>query len=319
LIMPMTTGKQSLLYVTPFAEGNAEIIQWEDDVTNERYGLPKVYRLTMQVSATQTTTTRQINVHHSRCLHVADGLLNDDVNGTPRLKAIFNRLLDLDKIVGGSGEMYWQGAFPGFAMKADPEYDMTQSGAAISAEIDNYVHKLQRYMKLQGIDVQQLSPQVVDPSSHVDVQIQMISAATGIPKRILLGSERGELSSSQDGDNWNDVLMQRQDNFCEGKILRPLIDKLITTGVLPTPKDGYEVNWPPLYIQGDLEKADVASKRAEALTKYVSGGLDMLMSFDAYLEHVCEYDREVVDLIVASGEGIPQETVDEPFDKTNEE
>ena len=30
----------------------------------------------------------------------------------------------------------------------------------------------------------------------------MISAETGIPKRILTGSERGELASSQDRDNW---------------------------------------------------------------------------------------------------------------------
>jgi len=322
------SGNPQLLYVTPFGQGNAEIMSYEEDTQNPRYGKPKTYRLTMNLSTTKTTTTtRQIMVHHSRCLHIAENCLDSDVFGTPRLKKVFNRLMDLDKIVGGSGEMFWQGAFPGMAFKADSDSDMTQSAAAVTTEIDNYVHQLKRHMRLQGIDVQQLNGQAIDPTAHVDIQVQMISAATGIPKRILLGSERGELSSSQDADNWADHLQQRREEFCEGAILRPLIDLLIQNKSLPTPgKDGYKIDWPPLYIQNDKEKAEVASKRAEALGKYTSGSLDMLMSFDAFLEHVCEYDRDVVDLIIASGEGLDLDTgQDELLDEelpevdTNEE
>jgi hypothetical protein len=170
-------------------------------------------------------------------------------------------------------------------------------------------------MKLQGIDVQQLTPQIADPSQHLDVQLQMISAATSIPKRILLGSERGELASGQDDTNWNDVLTQRRSEFCDQVILRPLIDKMIQAGVLSEPgAEGYNVNWPPLYARTDKEKADIAAKRAEALSKYISGGLDMLMTFEAYLEHVCEFDQDVVQMIIASGDLIEQDTGDEEDD-----
>ena len=107
--------------------------------------------------------------------------------------------------------------------------------------MDSYLHGFQRYLRLQGIDIQELKPQLADPSNHFAVLINMISIATGIPKRILLGSERGELASSQDEKNWADQIDSRRKDHCEPMILRPLIDSLIGVGVLPEPKGEYVV------------------------------------------------------------------------------
>ena len=299
-------SKGKLLYVVPFGEGDIEIIDWESDVTNERYGKPLIYQLTMNSLNGKAKTTTTVRVHFTRVLHVSEGNLDDDVRGEPRLRRVYNRLSDLEKVVGGSGEMFWQGAFPGMALKADAETNMPLPGSvestAITTEIDNYVHKLKRYMKLQGVDVQQLNPTVADPSKHVDINVSMISAATNIPKRILLGSERGELASSQDADAWDIFLAQRQQDFCTDVVLRPLIDKLIIIGVLSTPANSeYQIVWPPLFEQSEGKKADIASKRAEALSKYVTGQLDALMTFEAFLLHVCGYDDSTAELILASG------------------
>lgn len=320
LSQPLAAGTKKLLYVQPYSEAGAQIVEWEGDSTSERFGLPKMYNLkvTSPASGAGTQTTKEVKVHHSRVIHICEGNLIDDVYGYPKLKNVFNRLEDIEKIVGGSGEMFWQGAFPGMALKAEADADMTQSADAITEEIDKYVHKMQRYMKLKGIDVQQLAPNISDPTACLTVNVKMISAAKGIPVRILLGSERGELASSQDEKNWIDQLAQRREDHCEGMILRPLLDKLISTGSITSPKTGYEIDWEPLYIRSDVEKADVASKRADALSKYTSGGLDMLMTFAAYLEHVCEFDADVVEMIIRSGQEVIGSIADEEAQNINE-
>lgn len=320
LNQPLEEGKKNLLYVQPYSEAGAQIVEWEQDSNSERFGLPKMYNLkvTSPVPGSGTQITKEVKVHHSRVIHICEGNLIDDVYGQPRLKNVYNRLEDIEKIVGGSGEMFWQGAFPGMALKADADADMTGTADAITEEIDKYVHKMQRYMKLKGIDVQQLSPNISDPTSCLTVNVKMISAAKGIPVRILLGSERGELASSQDEKNWIDQLAQRREDHCEGMILRPLVDKLISVGAITSPKTGYELDWEPLYIRSDVEKADVASKRADALSKYTSGGLDMLMTFTAYLEHVCEFDAGVVEMIIKSGEEVVGSIVDEETQNIDE-
>ena len=73
--------------------------------------------------------------------------------------------------------------------------------------------------------------------------MKLISAASGIPLRIMTGSERGELASTQDDGNWASRIEERQLHFAEPMILRPLIDRLIELRALPEPSDGeYQLN-----------------------------------------------------------------------------
>ena len=126
-------------------------------------------------------------------------MLEDEVNGLPRLEAVFNRLLDLEKIVGGSAEMFWRGARPGFQGIVSEGYNMTDEDIdELQKQLDEYEHGLRRFLINRGVSLDALAQQVSDPRNHVDVQLQMISAITGIPRRILTGSERGELASTED-------------------------------------------------------------------------------------------------------------------------
>jgi len=142
-------------------------------------------------------------------------------------------LFDLEKLVGGSAEMFWRGARPGYKGKVDKEYTLTSDEEEdFQDQLDEYEHNLRRFLISRGIDISALETQVSDPSKHVDVQIQMISAQTGIPKRILTGSERGELASTQDITSWYSLIQGRRENYVAGNILRPFNVKVLAFSLL---------------------------------------------------------------------------------------
>lgn len=265
---PVLTGERKLLYVKPLSEKSAKVKTWEENTSSERYGLPVIYDIIItNPGNNKSSQTKQIQVHYSRVIHVTEELLESETEGIPRLQAVFNRLMDLEKLVGGSAEMFWRGARPGYQGIVDKEYGEVDT-VGLQDQFDEFEHNLRRYMINAGIEMKALEQQIADPSKHVDVCIQMISAVTGIPKRILMGSERGELASSQDEKAWKELIQARRDEFAEPSIVRPLADTLILYGVLPAPKEDYSVLWSDLWAPSEKEKAEVGKIRAEALAAY---------------------------------------------------
>ena len=300
---PMVAAK-NLLYIQPYSEDNAKVKTLSQDTTSERYGLPESYSLQTSTGIVDSST-KTIEVHHSRVVHIAEELIESNVYAIPPLECVYNRLLNMELIVGGSAEMFWQGAFPGLAFKTDSEHDLTATSAELTEEIEKYVHKMERYMKLQGIDVQNLAPAVADPSKHAELQIKMISIATRIPKRILEGSERGELSSSQDTEAWDNTMDGRRENHIEPTILRPLIDKLIAVGILEEPKDGYHIEWPDLSAPSDKDRAETGRIQAEAISKYTSSpDAQMIIAPKSFFEEIMGLPEEKVKRIMEEIEGI---------------
>lgn len=297
---------KNLLYLMPYSQSNAIISTSETDKKNPRYGLPATYSLTMKAHTTEGNLSS--SVHWSRVIHVAEDCLEDNVLGLPSLEPVLNRLIDLERVAGGSSEMFWRGAFPGYGFKQDPGTSMgKQDLDDLKNEIEDYMHKLQRYIRLRGISVENLAQQVSDPSNHVGILIDLIACAKRIPKRILMGSERGELASSQDERAWNDRIDERRREHCEPVILRPFIDRLITVGVLPRPAGGYAVEWPSLTITSAKENAEVAQQTSMALKNYVDAmGADQVVPPEIFLREVLGFSEEVIseiELIVKQGHG----------------
>jgi len=288
-----------LLFLQPYSETNAEVNTWDNDHSSERYGLPMTYKLKVKnlnnatgTKADESLSTTDVVVHWSRVIHAAEGLLESNVYGTPRLKAVFNRLDNLDLIAGGSAESMWRGGFPGLAFELDPEAELTpQDAEDLDKQIDEYVHSLRRYLRLQGMKANSLNPQIADPDSHVKVQLELISGATGIPVRILTGSERGELASTQDKENWSDRVSERRKDFAEPSILRPFVDRLIESGVLPEPAEGYFVAWPDVNALSDKEQAEIAQIRTKAIAEYVKAGAEMLIPPYAFLTSIMGFEQ----------------------------
>ena len=255
-----------ILYLRPYGEQSVEVDEYEDDPQNARFGLPRIYKVQL---ASPDGTQIERRIHASRTIHVAEGLLENDVYGMPRLQRVYNLLDDILKLVGGSAEASWLLMRKGFILNIDPDTEMTpESSAAIEEEFAEYEHGLRRFMKTRGVTVSDLGSEVVDPTGPFGVITSLIAAATGIPQRILLGSERGELASSQDASSWAGRIASRQLNFAEPTILRPLIDRFIKWGALPAPSNGrYTVVWDPLFELTDAEKAVNAHTWADAIAK----------------------------------------------------
>ena len=267
---PVKSGTRELLYVRPLSQQAATISTIEKDRSNPRYGLPETYNIALANADGSSGPT--LSVHHSRVIHVPGELLESETYGEPALKCIFNRLIDLERIVGGSGEMFWRGARPGYQGEVDKDFTVTDTmRQLLEAQLDEFENNLRRFMINEGISLKALETQVADPRNHVLVQLQMISAETGIPIRILIGSERGELASTEDKTTWLELVQTRQEDYMEMQILRPFIERCIDYGVLPKPgRRDYQIIWPDLFSPSEKERAEIGKIRASALQSYLN-------------------------------------------------
>lgn len=266
-----TRGKRELKYVKPLGEAHAKIRTLVKNTRDPRYGMPELYAIEYMENNTDTTIV--LEAHHSRVIHVTTELMESEVYGIPVLQAVYNRLLDLEKLVGGSAEMFWRGARPGYQGKVKDDYTLpTDVEEGLQDQLDEFEHNLRRIFVNEGIDLEALASQVADPANHVDVQMQMISAVTGIPKRILSGSERGELSSAQDIVSWYSHIQTRREEHAEVNILRPFVDRCIKYGALPSAEE-YIVEWSDLFAASEKDKAEVGRVRAMAVREYTQNPL----------------------------------------------
>lgn len=291
--------KMNLKYVRPFSEESAKIIKYEDRINNPRYGQPVVYHV--EVGDYVTKATKIVPVHYTHVIHAVDGALESDVYGTPRLEAIFNRLMDLEKLVGGDAEMFWRGARPGYHGKLDPEYSATKEFQdKLKSEIEEFEHNLKRILVMEGVDLKNLAQQIADPATHVDAQLKMLSAETGIPMRILSGSERGQLASSEDRSEWMSYVQTRREEFAEPCIVRPFVDKLIEFGLLPEPEDDYKVEWSDLFAQSEVLRVEVGQKRSNAIREYTTNPMAMeIIPPSAFMEACLGLTTDQIELIKA--------------------
>ena len=266
-ILPAGGRNNKLIFLKQINERDAVIEKWEVKSGNPRFGQPRLYRITIR-TADEKGESKDILVHHSRLLHIKEGSLISEVYGRPRLKPILNRLIDLEKLLGGDAEMFWRGARPGYTATPQKDYEMgDKERTQLETELDKYEHDLRRFITASGVDIKALEQQVADPMNHVDIQLQAISAQTGIPKRILVGSERGELSSSQDKEQWLGLINTRMLEYAEPEILRPFVDKCMVLGILPK-VESYNVVWEDIFAPSEKEKVAVGKERATTLKLY---------------------------------------------------
>ena len=294
---PVKSGIRKLQYIKTFSEKSALIESYDVDPKSSRYGLPHFYAI--EVADADAGSSSQVKVHYSRIIHIIDDTLESEIFGMPRLEAVFNRLMDVEKLVGGDAEMFWRGARPGYTNKLEPEYKLTkEEETKLQDQVDEFEHNLRRIINLEGMDMKSLEQQIADPSNHLDIQLTCVSAETGIPKRILSGSERGELASTQDSGEWKTYVQSRREDHAEPRILRLLVDRFIELGILPTPEDDYTVKWLDLFSISEKDRVDIGQKRAEALRSYTTNILaTSMVPPPAFYEYFLGLDRGQIQLI----------------------
>lgn len=326
----VSSGEQ-IYYLTALTEDRAEVLKEVEDPNNPRYGLPELYRvktgsgltgqLGKQATVGRATNTRE--VHWTRIIHVADGLLEDDVCGEPRLEPIWNLLDDLDKIAGGGAEAVWLKQKPKFAMKIPAEAQTTDpkapnffNAAAAEDEATEFIHNMRPFMRLQGVDLENLDNAVPSIAANADAILKLISATTGIPERILTGSERGELASSQDRSNWADRIAERRRFFGE-PLVRALVDRLIQINALPTPAEPYIVAWPEIDELNEAEKAEVSANIALANQRHYEAEGTVIVGANEIRDRV--FGMEPLDEIVMEDEPEAEREADQEEEEAEEQ
>jgi phage-related protein (TIGR01555 family) len=293
--------EMEVLYLQSYTEGNVTIDRVNNDPMSSSYGMPSMYKI--------TDDNRSFLVHPSRVLHIAESRIESRIYGTPRMEKVYNRLQELETILAGSAEMFWQGGFPGIAFEADPEVDIEQSKEELKGEIDNYIHGFQRNLNLQGIKANVLTSSIANPVGHVSIIMDMISGGTGIPKRILTGSEVGQLASGQDRENWLDRVDERRRDHVEPNIIRPFMNALIRNGVLPQPKE-IIIYWDDVSALGEKEKAVIAQIKTNTIVAYVNAnGADGVLPQKRFLTDILGYNMEEADAIVKEVDLAMEDTI----------
>ncbi|OED34604.1 hypothetical protein AB832_07200 [Flavobacteriaceae bacterium (ex Bugula neritina AB1)] len=277
-------GKYNLDKITflmPFSSKDISISKYDDDVYSPRFGLPIEYILTVSSDSSDFVHNfgrgaNQVlyNVHYTRLIHVSENNLDNNTIGQPKLQPIFNRLLDYEKVMGGSAEVYYLNGRGGLHFNIKDEYAQTTLGHDTMEQIRNEVHKSlysmsDRVLITQGVEAKEINFSVADPEKIIDSILTSISVGSEIPKRILTGSEAGHLASTQDENTYWTNVDERRKNHCEYGILRLLIDRFIELGVLPY-VDDYNVIWDNLTSSTEKENVENAQKRIQTLFTYAN-------------------------------------------------
>lgn len=281
LSKPVEKGKGGdVIFLRTYSEEHVTINRWVTGKASPRFGMPDTYRIdTSSQDSDDFPGGGSVVVHHTRIIHIAEGKLDSETFGTPRLEIVYNQLDNDMKVVGGGSEATWLNMRPGVAASAKDDYTVdtsTEATEAFLTEIQRYLHDQARILRADGYDVSPIGQgQVMEIGDIADVIISRISAATGIPQGKLKGSAAGELASAeQDDKRWAGDISSRQTNYAEPEILRRFIDQMIWYGVLPTPPNGYDVGeivpgkqirkWPSIIEQSEEEKAETRLKWAQA-------------------------------------------------------
>lgn len=253
----------------PFSQASVEDIELGGPASG-RWGKPLRYKLDLSDEDDVTTTTGpdEMWVHHSRLIHIpSDGLLDDEIRGTPRAEAVLNNLIDIQKTRGSAAEVSYRASAWGLNVNIDKDFNVSDGGDQMKEHLERWYYGLEPMLRTQGADVQSLGGEDIDPGPVIDVNVEEISATTGIPQSVLKGNETGERATTQDLKEWYGKVMERRTQFVTPKIVRALLNRLLGFGILDEPVGSYDVEWEPLDEPSEKEIAETQNTRADSAQK----------------------------------------------------
>jgi len=281
---PLTKlSAEGLRYISVHNEGNAKIAQLETTQTDPRYGLPLYYKITFDEDI------GEVKVHWSRLIHFKEGNPSSRTYGTPRLKRIFNRLLDWEKVMGGASEAFWLLVNPGwvFTVEDDAEFPVegTQEFTDLDDQINAFMQNIQRFLKLTGVKAEKFDADLVSAKEQGSMIIKSLSTGSRVPQRVLVGNEAGELASTQDDENLAAYISTRQNKHADDGMLVPVVERFLELGILPQPSNGeYTTEWPSLFQMTDEQKATLAVKVANLINTLSGGLLEQVIDIETFID-----------------------------------
>jgi hypothetical protein len=208
---------------------------------------------------------------------------------------------------------------PGTQIDIDPTVEMTEDEEnQLSEELDELHHGFRRWVRTRGAKINPLSMPVAAFGANATAVLRLISGAAAIPQRLLLGSERGELASTQDRDNWADRIDERRARFAV-PLVRELIERLVKHGALPQPTVARPfIIWPRMEEQTEGDKASMLGKLAAANLAMSQAGGGIILSGDELRDMVYGLDPAPELAEISQATTAPPEPKPEPTEPSGD-
>lgn len=295
----------------------ADVVAWETNENSPRKGWPTMYSIT-DIDPGRTWSgimppTRSRNVHWTRCVHLADwsthAIGGNRALAASRMKVVLPEILDGRKISGANGIAAWLNAQLKIFLESNPSLggDVMFNKGEAQADFENMMNDpRQQWMFLRGLHANPVAPALADPSPHQKAKIERICIKCGWPVRIFVGSERGELASSQDEIQHKDNVRQHQNDYVSPSVIAPTLNRLASVGVLKRWGDlGYQIDWPEIGSQDPAKKAAVFLTRMQALG--AAGQQDYIDDRNVLIKEAGFTEEEADDILATKEEEIVKE------------
>lgn len=214
---------------------------------------------------TDISPARNVNVHPDRVV-----IVGDPSRSRPLLKAGYNALTTLEKVLGGAGESFLKNASRQLNVNYDSEVDLediarTNGGSVaelhenLSGHVRDINSGVDLLMMTQGATVNPMTVAVSDPMPSYNVALQVFAASVKIPVKVLVGNITGERASTEDIKQLNDRCQSRRVSEVTAHIEK-FVTKLKAIGMLSAGQ--YSVMWNDLRESTDAERAEHVTKLA---------------------------------------------------------
>lgn len=253
---------------------------------------PILYEIEFETSSPDgTIDVDERIVHHSRVHHVIEKPGRSEYLGRSCLRPILHRLIDFEKAYGSAAEAHYSNVDRKFIGMGEGSGPRSGQRDTMIEQFDENMTEMLDGMRstayTENMDMEVIGGESVDPSGLLDSLFPPIAGVSGQPQRIMKGSERGDLASSQDESNWASRIQERQEGISEPRLVRPTVDDWIRFGVVSEPvheENSYSIHWPSQFELTELEEAEKSKSLSQALKNVhdaVSMGADEEAAYEA--------------------------------------
>lgn len=278
--------EQSIVKLIPAWESQVKPGNFDTDTMSETYGQPVSYNFNEQPVGDDGTygPVRGITVHPERIIILSEGSEDENMlSGVPFLRAGYNKLLDLEKVSGGSAEGFLKNASRQLGIAFEKETDMQvlqdqaekagfkDVGEALNEKISRMNRGTDAAIVMQAGAPSVLSVAAADPAPTWTVTANEFAASIQCPFTIQFGQQTGRLASDEDKTDWAKRCNSRRWGFMSA-VVTAVLERFWTMGAIEPPASGeVTLAWSDLLAPSEKEKianmqamADVAQKTQQA-------------------------------------------------------
>lgn len=278
--------EQAIVKLIPAWESQVKPGNFDTDTMSVTYGQPVSYNFNEQPVGDDGTygPVRGVTVHPERIIILSEGSEDENMlSGVPFLRAGYNKLLDLEKVSGGSAEGFLKNASRQLSIAFDSASEMENInrmakeagykdlGEAMNDKMTKMNRGTDAALVMQSGQASVLSVAAADPAPTWTVTANEFAASIQCPFTIQFGQQTGRLASDEDKTDWAKRCNGRRWGFMSA-VVTAVLERFWAMGAIEPPASGeVTLAWSDLLAPSEKEKianmqamADVAQKTQQA-------------------------------------------------------